>query len=81
MNGVSKKLCMTAVSIAAIAQMAGDAEYKLPYAIIVGVICLVYKLIQGFIDWQATREPRPRLLSNLEISRRLNNNEDTNEAG
>ena len=52
MNGVSKKLCMTAVSIAAIAQLAQSAQDKLPYAIVIGVICVVYKLVQGFIDWK-----------------------------
>lgn len=55
MNGVSKKLCMTAVSIAAITQLAGDAPNKLPYAIIIGCICGVYKLVQGFLDWKSDK--------------------------
>jgi len=51
-NGVSKKLCMTAAGILAITQLAGDAPDKLPYAIIVGGICIVYKIVQGFLDWK-----------------------------
>jgi len=52
MNGVSKKLCMTAASIFLITKLAEGAEDKLPYALIVGAICVVYKLVQGFIDWK-----------------------------
>lgn len=51
MNGVSKKLCMTAVAIAAVATMANSAVDKFPYAIIVGCIYFVYVVGQGFIDW------------------------------
>ena len=51
-NGVSKKLCMTAVSILAVVQLSDGAEDKLPYAIIIASICVVYKLVQGIIDWK-----------------------------
>ena len=49
-NGVSKKLCITAISIGLIMQMANGAEDKLPYAIIIGVAAIVYEAIQGWID-------------------------------
>ena len=51
-NGVSKKLCMTAASIFAISQLADGAPDKLPYAIIIASLCVVYKVVQGFIDWK-----------------------------
>ena len=50
MNGVSKKLCMTAAGILAVTQLADDTANKLPYAIIIGILCVVYELVQGFID-------------------------------
>ncbi len=53
MNGVSKKLCMTAVSIAAVVTLAEDAPEKWKYAVIIAVICIVYKLVQGALDWKA----------------------------
>ena len=49
-NGVSKKLCIAAISISAITKLAEDAPNKLPYAIGVVVICVIYKVIQGWID-------------------------------
>ena len=49
-NGISKKLCITAMSIGLIMSMSTGAQDKLPYAIIIGVICVVYKIIQGWID-------------------------------
>lgn len=52
MNGVSKKLCVAAVSIGALVSMSDGAENKLPYAIAVTAICIVYKIIQGWIDWK-----------------------------
>ena len=52
MNGVSKKLCLTALSIGMIVQLSDGAEDKLPYAIAIGVICVIYKAVQGFIDWK-----------------------------
>ena len=55
MNGVSKKLCMTAVSIVAISQLAAEAPDKLPYAVIIGVICIFYKVVQGFLDWRKAK--------------------------
>lgn len=56
MNGVSKKLCMTAVSIVAITQLANDAHDKLPYAILIGAICVVYKIVQGVLDWKNSKK-------------------------
>lgn len=50
MNGVSKKLCIAAISISAICKLGEDAPNKLPYAIGVVVICVVYKFVQGWID-------------------------------
>ncbi len=50
-NGVSKKLCITAASILAIVQLAGDAEDKWPYAVVIGCICVTYKIVQGWIDY------------------------------
>lgn len=49
-NGVSKKLCITAAGIAVVTQLATGAEDKLPYAIIIGCMCIAYKLVQGYID-------------------------------
>ena len=51
-NGVSKKLCMTAAGILAVASLAEGAKDKFAYAVIVCIIVVVYKLIQGFIDWK-----------------------------
>ena len=50
MNGVSKKLCMTMAGIVAITQLADGAEDKYPYGIMIVVVCVVYKVIQGWID-------------------------------
>ena len=52
MNGVSKKLCITALSIGMIMSMSEGAKDKLPYAIVIGVICVIYKIVQGWIDWK-----------------------------
>ena len=49
MNGVSKKLCATAGGLAAIVSM-GDDPDRLPFAIIVGIICVVNTLVQGYLD-------------------------------
>ena len=56
MNGVSKKLCMTAAGIVAITQLADGATDKWPYAIVIGVICIVYKLVQGLLDWKSAEK-------------------------
>lgn len=50
MNGVSKKLCIAAMSIGAIVSMSDGADDTLPYALAVGAICVIYKLVQGWID-------------------------------
>ena len=49
-NGVSKKLCVTAASIVAITQLATDSSDKLSYAVVIGCICVVYEIVQGWID-------------------------------
>lgn len=51
-NGVSKKLCITAISIGAIVSMSNDAPDKLPYAIVIGAVCVIYKVVQGWLDWK-----------------------------
>ena len=55
-NGVSKKLCITGAGIIAITQLSEGAVDKMPYAIIIGVMCIVYKAVQGFIDWKQNKE-------------------------
>lgn len=50
MNGVSKKLCITATGIAAIYGLADGATNNLPYALAIAIMCVVYKLVQGYID-------------------------------
>lgn len=52
-NGVSKKLCITAAGILAVTELADGATEKWPYAIVIGVMCVVFKVIQGFIDWKS----------------------------
>ena len=49
-NGVSKKLCIAAISISAITKLAEDAPNKIYYAGGIVLICIVYKVIQGWID-------------------------------
>ena len=49
-NGVSKKLCITAAGIVAVVGMSDGAVNKWPYAILVCIMCVVYKAIQGWID-------------------------------
>lgn len=49
-NGVSKKLCITAAGIVAVTQLAGGAVNKWPYAVLVCVMCVVFKIVQGWID-------------------------------
>lgn len=51
-NGVSKKLCIVAISISAITKLAEGATVKWPYAVAIAGICVIYKLVQGFIDWK-----------------------------
>jgi hypothetical protein len=50
MNGLSKKLCTVAAGIGIVLQMSNGAQDKLPYAIIIGAICIVYKIVQGVVD-------------------------------
>lgn len=55
MNGVSKKLCVTAASIAAVVQLADGAPpaEKWKYAAVIGGLCVIYKIIQGILDYKA----------------------------
>jgi len=50
-SGVSKKLFIVALCVQTIAQV--DAAPPLARVILVAIICVVYKLVQGFIDWSA----------------------------
>ena len=52
MNGVSKKLHIVSVSITALIGIAAKAENPLPYALIIGVICVAHMAVQAFIDWK-----------------------------
>ncbi len=49
-NGVSKKLCIAVIGITAITGLADGAPDKLPYAIGILVLCIVYKALQSWID-------------------------------
>ena len=49
-GGVSKKLFITVVCVQAVVGLADDAEDKLKYAIIIGIIFLIYKVSQTIID-------------------------------
>lgn len=53
-TGVSKKLCITAASIAAIVSLSSGvpATEKWKFAAAIAGLCIVYKLVQGFIDWK-----------------------------
>ena len=55
MNGVSKKLCITALSIGMIMSMSEGTDDKLPYAIVIGVICVIYKLVQAILDYKKNK--------------------------
>ncbi len=50
-NGVSKKTHIVSVCITGVIGMAMNAPNKLPYAIIIGAIGVIYWAIQGFLDW------------------------------
>ena len=51
-NGVSKKMCIVGLSINTVGILAASNPEFIPYAIVtIGVICVVYKFVQGYIDW------------------------------
>ena len=51
-NGVSKKVCIVTLSINTIGMLAASNPQLIPYAIVtIGVICVCFKIVQGFIDW------------------------------
>jgi len=49
-NGVSKKLVGTGAGIVFIANMAEGSENKLPFVIVIGILCIVHELVQGYLD-------------------------------
>lgn len=51
MNGVSKKLCITAGGILAVTQLADGAPDKWKYAVLITVMVGIYKIVQGVIDY------------------------------
>ena len=55
-NGVSKKLCVTVAGIAAVASLAEGAENKLFFALAIAGMCVIFKIVQGFIDWKSSKE-------------------------
>ena len=57
-SGVSKKLVLAVVGIEGIVKLAEDAAIKWPYAFAVLAICIVFKLVQGFIDWNMKSKER-----------------------
>jgi hypothetical protein len=50
-TGVSKKLFFGVVCVQAVVGLADGAADKFKYACIIGAIFLIYKAVQGFIDW------------------------------
>ena len=50
-KGVSKKTHIVSLCITAVIGMATNAPNKLPYAIIIGAIGVIYWAIQCFLDW------------------------------
>ena len=51
-NGVSKKFLIGAYAISKVFELGIEAENKIPYAISIVVICVIFKVVQGFIDWK-----------------------------
>ena len=51
-NGVSKKVTIVIVSINTIGTLAASHPEWIPYAIgAIALICVCFKIVQGFIDW------------------------------
>ena len=51
-NGVSKKLCVTMFGIQAILYMSQGSDDKLFFACLIAGVIVVFKVVQGFIDWK-----------------------------
>ncbi len=49
-NGVSKKVCILMLAINSIVGLAGSAEDKWPYAIVVGVMFIAYVIVRAFSE-------------------------------
>lgn len=49
----SKKLCIVMFTIQGVIGLAANTQDKWPYVIVIGAICIVYKLVQGFIDYKS----------------------------
>ena len=47
----SKKLFITVICVQAVIGMAEGEQDKLKYAIIIGIMFLIYKIAQTLIDW------------------------------
>ena len=52
MNGVSKKLCTTMAVGVMVCQMSEGVDNKLPYAILITVLGVTYKVMQTIIDYK-----------------------------
>ncbi len=49
-TGISKKLFIATIGVQGIVNMAEGAEQKFKYAIVVGIIVVVFKILQFLID-------------------------------
>ncbi len=56
MNGVSKKLHITGLCISGVLGLAANADDKLPFALIVAGMFVMYLIGQGFLDWIEKKE-------------------------
>ena len=54
-NGMSKKLCITIISIQAVIGLSDGSDEKMPYAVIICIIFGIYKGIQAFLDWSSRK--------------------------
>ncbi len=49
-NGISKKVTILIVTVNSVIGLAANAENKLPYAILIGVMFCVYVIIRAFTE-------------------------------
>ena len=49
-DGVSKKVCILMLAINSVVGLAGSAEDKWPYAIVVGVMFIAYITVRAFTE-------------------------------
>jgi hypothetical protein len=58
-NGISKKLCIAMMSVQAIVTLAGTGDDdKFKYAILVAIICVVYKVAQVVSDFLRRKQEK-----------------------